>query len=92
MQQALPGLKRDGSTVLSSVSSELLYASNSTARASGVLIQSDFVPTLAEKIHSSPEEVTQLFEDIRKNSESLPYNLSEPSSLLTSCQLLTLLE
>lgn len=67
MQQALPGLKRDGSTVLSSVSSELLYASNSTTRASGVLIQSDFVPTLTEKIHSSPEVVTQLFEDIRKN-------------------------
>jgi len=67
MQQALPGLKRDGSTVLSSVSSELLYAGNSTTRASGVLIQSDFIPTLAEKIQSSPEEVTQSLEDIRKN-------------------------
>ena len=71
MQQALPGLKRDGSTVLSSVSSELLYAGNSTTRASGVLIQSDFIRTLAEKIHSSPEVVTQQFEAIRKNSESL---------------------
>jgi transcription termination factor NusB len=91
MQQALPGLKRDGSTVLSSVSSELLYASNSTTRASGVLIQSDFVPTLTEKIHSSPEVVTQLFEDIRKNSENLPYNLSEHSRPLTLRQLLTLL-
>jgi len=89
IQQALPGLKRDGSTVLSAVSAELLYADNSTNRASGVLIQSDFIPTLAEKIHSSPEEVTQLFEDFRKNSESLPHNLSESSSLLTSRQLLT---
>jgi len=70
IQQALPGLKRDGSTVLSAVSSELLYAGNSTTRASGVLIQSDFIPSLAEKIHSSPEEVTQMFEEIRKNSES----------------------
>ncbi|KAH9064309.1 Metalloenzyme, LuxS/M16 peptidase-like protein [Lactarius vividus] len=67
IQQALPGLKRDGNTVLSAVSSELLYASNSTTRASGVLIQSDFIPTLAEKIHSSPEEVIQLFEDFRKH-------------------------
>ncbi|KAH8988959.1 Metalloenzyme, LuxS/M16 peptidase-like protein [Lactarius akahatsu] len=67
IQQALPGLKRDGSTVLSAVSSELLYASNSTTRASGVLIQSDFIPTLAEKIHSSPEEVIQLFEHIREH-------------------------
>ncbi|KAI9460971.1 Metalloenzyme, LuxS/M16 peptidase-like protein [Lactarius psammicola] len=67
IHQALPGLKRDGSTVLSAVSAELLYADNSTTRASGVLIQSDFIPTLGEKIHSSPEEVTQLFEDIRKN-------------------------
>ncbi|KAF8271486.1 Metalloenzyme, LuxS/M16 peptidase-like protein [Lactarius quietus] len=67
MQQALPGLKRDGSNVLSSVSSELLYAANSTTRASWVLIQSDFIPTLAEKIQSSPEEVSKSFEDIRKN-------------------------
>ncbi|KAH9082169.1 Metalloenzyme, LuxS/M16 peptidase-like protein [Lactarius deliciosus] len=74
IQQAIPGLKRDGSTVLSAVSSELLYASNSTTRASGVLIQSDFIPTLAEKIHSSPEEVIQMFEHIRKHSESLPHN------------------
>jgi hypothetical protein len=72
MQQALPGLKRDGSTVLSAVSAELLYADNSTTRASGVLIQSDFIPILAEKIHSSLEEVAHLFEDLRKNSESLP--------------------
>ena len=89
LQQALPGLKRDGSTVLSSVVSELLYAGNSTLRASGVLTQSDFIPTLAEKIHSSPEVVTRLFEDIRKNSENLPHNLGEHSSPLTSRQLLT---
>ena len=90
MQQSLPGLKRDGSTVLSSVSSELLYADNSTSRANGVLIQSDFIRSLAEKIHSSPEVVTQQFEAIRKNSESLPYSLSEHPTSLTSRQLLTL--
>ncbi|KAI9445287.1 Metalloenzyme, LuxS/M16 peptidase-like protein [Lactarius indigo] len=67
IQQALPGLKRDGNTVLSAVSSELLYTSNSTTRASGVLIQSDFIPTIAEKVHSSPEDVIQLFENFRKH-------------------------
>lgn len=84
VQQALPSLKRDGSNVLSAVLAELLYADNSTARAGGVLIQSDFIPTVAEKIHNSPEEVTHLFEDIRKNSESLPHNPTEPSSSLKS--------
>ncbi|KAI0307721.1 Metalloenzyme, LuxS/M16 peptidase-like protein [Multifurca ochricompacta] len=67
IQQALPGLKRDGNTVLSAVSSELLYAENSTNRASGVLIQSEFVRALAENIQEAPEEVIQRFESIRRN-------------------------
>ncbi|KAH9982380.1 Metalloenzyme, LuxS/M16 peptidase-like protein [Lactifluus volemus] len=66
IQQALPGLKRDGSTVLSAVTNELLHAENCTTRASGVLIQSEFIRTLAEKIQDSPEEVIQAFEDIRR--------------------------
>lgn len=37
IQQALPGLKRDGSTVLSSVTSELLYSEENTGRAGGTL-------------------------------------------------------
>jgi len=67
IQQALPGLKRDGSTVLSAVTSELLHDESSTARAGGVLIQSDFIRSLSEKIHEAPEKVIQEFESIRRN-------------------------
>jgi hypothetical protein len=67
IQQALPGLKRDGNTVLSAVTAELLHDENSTTRASGVLIQSDFIRGLSEKIHTSPKEVIEVFESIRRN-------------------------
>jgi Zn-dependent M16 (insulinase) family peptidase len=80
IQQALPGLKRDGNTVLSAVSSELLHAENSTTRAGGVLIQSEFIRTLAEKIQDAPEEVIEAFEDIRRNSEGLLHNSSRSST------------
>ncbi|KAI0271378.1 Metalloenzyme, LuxS/M16 peptidase-like protein [Gloeopeniophorella convolvens] len=66
IQQALPGLKRDGNNVLSAVSAELLYAENSTSRASGVLIQSDFIRNLSEQIQESPEQVIKAFEEIRQ--------------------------
>jgi redox-regulated HSP33 family molecular chaperone len=69
IQQALPGYKRDGSIVLSAVTSELLHAENSTTRAGGVLIQSEFIRTLTEKIQDAPEEVIEAFENIRRNSE-----------------------
>jgi Zn-dependent M16 (insulinase) family peptidase len=72
--QALPGMKRDGSTVLSAVTMELLHDENSTTRAGGVLIQSEFIRGLSEKIHESPEEVIEAFESIRRNSEYLEYN------------------
>jgi hypothetical protein len=68
IQQALPGLKRDGNTVLSAVTTELLHDENSTTRASGVLIQSDFIRGLLEKIQAAPEEVIEVFESIRRNS------------------------
>ena len=74
IQQGLPGLKRDGSTVLSAVTSELLHDVNSTTRAGGVLIQSDFIRGLSEKIHEAPEEVIEAFESIRRNSGYLEYD------------------
>ena len=79
IQQALPGLKRDGSTVLSAVTSELLHDESSTARASGVLIQSDFMRSLSEKIQEAPEEVIQEFENIRRNSEYLLRTIPAPN-------------
>lgn len=77
IQQALPGLKRDGSTVLSAVTTELLHDENSTARAGGVLIQSDFIRSLSEKILEAPEKVIELFEGIRRNGEYLVHNSSQ---------------
>jgi hypothetical protein len=74
IQQSLPGLKRDGDTVLFAVTNELLHAENSTTRAGGVLIQSEFIGTLAEDIQDAPEEVIETFEEIRRNSEGLLYN------------------
>jgi ssDNA-binding replication factor A large subunit len=71
IQQALPGLKRDGNTVLSAVTTELLHDESSTTRAGGVLIQSDFNRSLSEKIHEAPEEVIKEFESLRQYSETL---------------------
>jgi len=73
IQQALPGLKRDGSTVLSAVTTELLHDESSTTRAGGVLIQSDFIRTLSEKIHKAPQEVIKEFESLRRYSEYLEH-------------------
>ena len=74
IQQALPGLKRDGNTVLSSVTMELLHDESSTSRASGVLIQSDFNRSLSEKIQEAPEEVIKEFESLRQYREYLVHN------------------
>ena len=82
IQQALPGLKRDGSTVLSAVTTELLHDESSTARAGGVLIQSDFNRSLSEKIHEAPEEVIKEFESLRQYSEYLVHN---PGDSLIIC-------
>ncbi|KAA1467937.1 hypothetical protein DENSPDRAFT_833113 [Dentipellis sp. KUC8613] len=67
IQQSLPSLKRDGNTVLSAVLGEVLYAENSTSRAGGVIIQSEFIPKLAKQLQTSPEEVIKDFEEIRKH-------------------------
>lgn len=78
IQQSLPGLKRDGSTVLSSVTTELLHDESSTNRASGVLIQSDFIRGLSERILEAPEEVIKEFESLRQYSECLVHNSGGP--------------
>lgn len=74
IQQALPGLKRDGSTVLSAVTTELLHDESSTSRAAGVLIQSDFNRSLLQKIQEAPEEVIKEFESLREYSGSLVHH------------------
>jgi hypothetical protein len=83
MQQSLPRRKRCGSTVLWAVTEELLHDENSTTRAAGVLIQSDFIRSLSEKIQEAPEEVIEAFESIRRISEYSEHN-SNRFSLLTA--------
>ena len=69
--QALPELKRDGNTVMSSVSNVLLYDENSTNRANGVLVQMDELPKLAKALEESPEKVIADFEAFRQCSKQL---------------------
>ncbi|KAI0304973.1 Metalloenzyme, LuxS/M16 peptidase-like protein [Russula brevipes] len=59
MQQELPWLKRDGNVVLSAVTTELLHDENSTARAGGVLIQSDFIRVFRRKSKKLPKELSK---------------------------------
>ncbi|KAI0931998.1 hypothetical protein AcV7_000767 [Taiwanofungus camphoratus] len=67
IQQSLPEMKRDGDTVLASVSAEVLYGENSTSRFGGVLPQTEFIPKLAQQLQTSPDEVISDFEEIRKH-------------------------
>ena len=69
IQQSLPELKRDGSTVLNSVSSCLLSSEQSTSRAGSVLPQAEFIPKLAAQLQESPNEVIKDFEELRKHRE-----------------------
>ncbi|KAI0080089.1 hypothetical protein K474DRAFT_1590638 [Panus rudis PR-1116 ss-1] len=66
IQQSLPELKRDGNTVLGSVSANILYDENSTSRAGAVIPQSEFIPQLAQRLQDEPEKVINEFEEIRK--------------------------
>lgn len=67
IQQSLPEIKRDGSNVLSSLWSDMIYAENSTSRFGGVLSQAEFIPKLTQRLQESPEEVLADFEAIRKH-------------------------
>ncbi|KAK7694817.1 hypothetical protein QCA50_002005 [Cerrena zonata] len=67
VQQSLPELRRDGSTVLSSLTATLMYAENVTSRANGILPQSEFIPRIAQRLQETPEEVLRDFETIRQH-------------------------
>lgn len=62
-------MKRDGNTVLVSTWHDLIYDENSTERATGVLRQIQFIPTLAKLLQDSPDQVIADLEEIRKYSE-----------------------
>lgn len=65
IQQNLPELKRDGNTVLSSQSSRLLYAQNSTNWATTVFTLMEFIPQLTQRLQNNPDEVIEELEKIR---------------------------
>ncbi|KAH9944050.1 Metalloenzyme, LuxS/M16 peptidase-like protein [Epithele typhae] len=77
IQQSLPEMKRDGDTVLNSVSSEVLYDESSTSRMGSIVPQMDFIPKLAQQLQESPEKVLKDFEEIRKH-------LTDPSGVRVS--------
>lgn len=66
IQQSLPEMKRDGSTVLGSLWADLLYNEASTSRAGGILPQIDFMPKLAKQLSESPEQVIADLQEIRR--------------------------
>ncbi|KAF8640945.1 hypothetical protein AX17_000592 [Amanita inopinata Kibby_2008] len=66
VQQALPEIKRDGSNVLASLCSQLLYSEDSVSRSGGILSQVDYIPQLAARLQESPDEVIADFEEVRR--------------------------
>ncbi|KAI0788552.1 Metalloenzyme, LuxS/M16 peptidase-like protein [Abortiporus biennis] len=74
IQQSLPELRRDGSTVLASVASNALYDETSTSRAGGILPQLDAIPKFAKQLQDSPEEAVKVFEEIRQHTTN-PSNI-----------------
>lgn len=69
IQQSLPEAKRDGNTVVSSLSGALLYAPSSTAQAATVLDQVEFIPHLMERLKTTPEQVVADLEQLRQHRE-----------------------
>lgn len=67
--QSLPELKRDGDTVLGSVSAELLYSESSTSRMGAIVPQIEYIPKLVQQLQESPAEVVKDLEEIRRYRE-----------------------
>jgi hypothetical protein len=62
-------MKRDGSTVLESSWTELLYGENSTLRASVLNVQADLFPEVAKQLQESPDKVVNALKEIRSHSK-----------------------
>lgn len=67
IQQALPEYKRDGSNVLASLCSEMLYNEDSVSRSGGILSQMEFIPQLARRLQEEPEKVIADLEEVRRH-------------------------
>ncbi|KAJ7070954.1 Metalloenzyme, LuxS/M16 peptidase-like protein [Mycena amicta] len=66
IQQSLPEMKRDGSTVLGSLWADMLYDETSTSRASAILPQIEFIPKVAKQLQENPEQVIADLSEIRR--------------------------
>ncbi len=67
IQQALPELKREGTNVLASLCSQMLYDEDSVSRSGGILSQIEFTPRLALRLQENPEEVIADLEEVRRH-------------------------
>jgi hypothetical protein len=67
-------MKRDGSTVLESSWTELLYGENSTWRASVLNVQADLFPEVAKRLQESPDKVVNALKEIR-NHIKFPFQI-----------------
>jgi hypothetical protein len=76
--QSLPERKRDGTTVLDSSWTELLYGENSTLRPGVLDVQADFHPEVAKRLQESPDEVVNALKEVRNyikfSSDSLLFS------------------
>ncbi len=66
VQQSLPELRRDGSTVLGAVNADVLYSSANPSRASSVTTQLEEIPRLAQRLRDDPEGVINDFNRLRE--------------------------
>ncbi|KAG8742736.1 hypothetical protein FRC12_015287 [Ceratobasidium sp. 428] len=65
--QSLPEQKRDGNTVMQSVSNSLLFeTSKSVSNAGGITTQMEFIPELAKRLQEKPEEVINDMKEFRQ--------------------------
>ncbi|KAF8527970.1 Metalloenzyme, LuxS/M16 peptidase-like protein [Hysterangium stoloniferum] len=67
IQQSLPEAKRDGNTMVVSLSGALLHESSSVAQAASVLDLMEFIPSVMAKLKASPEDVVKSLEAVRKH-------------------------
>jgi hypothetical protein len=72
IQQSLPESKRDGNTVVSSVSGQLLFDETSSLQASALMTQLEFVPKLTQLIKDNPQKVVKDLEQLRLYGEPIP--------------------
>ncbi|KAG8964011.1 hypothetical protein FRC03_002295 [Tulasnella sp. 419] len=66
IQQSLPELKRDGSTVSNAVNTGLFFKPTSSYVGSTILSQMEVIPRLAKELQDSPEAVIKDFETLRE--------------------------